>query len=294
MKILVVDDEQAVLDVLRRILEPQGYECAFAASAAGARRLLKGQRFDLLISDILMPGESGLELIQSVADRYPDMCVVVISGADDFQASQAALALGVYGYVVKPFDVKQILITVANALRRQELERRERAYREDLEKAVEARTAELRKAREQLEIRSQDLSEMNSALGVLLKRREEDRSDLEKNMMESVKKRVDPYLERLRMSRLSDAQRRIVGILESNIRELVSPFARELSSSYLGLTPTEVQVADLIKQGKNSKEIAAVLNLSLNTVMTHRYRIRSKLRLLKSKTSLQTFLRSLK
>jgi DNA-binding NarL/FixJ family response regulator len=108
----------------------------------------------------------------------------------------------------------------------------------------------------------------------------------------NAKKAVEPYLEKLKMSKLTDEQQGILSVLEANIREIVSPFVRELSSAYLDLTSTEIQVADLIKQGKATKEIAALLNMSRNTVMTHRFKIRSKLGLLKTGTSLYTFLQS--
>ncbi len=105
---------------------------------------------------------------------------------------------------------------------------------------------------------------------------------------------VRPYLEKLKDSPLNDEQVRYLQIIESNIRDIVSPFIKEISSAYLGLSPTEIQVANLIKQGKTTKEIAAVLNLSINTVMSHRFKIRSKFGLIKIKMNLHTFLQSIR
>jgi DNA-binding CsgD family transcriptional regulator len=83
-------------------------------------------------------------------------------------------------------------------------------------------------------------------------------------------------------------------ILESNLNDIVSSFTRKLSSKYLGLSPMEIQVANLVKEGKQTKEIADMLNLSSNTIISHRYKIRSKLGLKNRKINLRTFLQSLK
>jgi DNA-binding CsgD family transcriptional regulator len=85
----------------------------------------------------------------------------------------------------------------------------------------------------------------------------------------------------------------LVGILESNIKEIVSPFASKISSRFLSLTPTEIQVASLIRDGKTSKEIAALINASENTVRSHRFHIRSKLGIKNKKVNLRSYLQSL-
>ncbi|MBW1959797.1 MAG: helix-turn-helix transcriptional regulator [Deltaproteobacteria bacterium] len=93
---------------------------------------------------------------------------------------------------------------------------------------------------------------------------------------------------------MNDQQTTCLNILESNLNDIVSSFARELSSKYLALSPTEIQVASLIKEGKQTKEIADILNLSTNTIVSHRYKIRSKLGLKNKKVNLRAYLQSLK
>jgi putative two-component system response regulator len=143
-EILVVDDEEQGRSILRRILERQGHHCQLAADALEARRALGSDRFDLVLSDVLMPGESGLELLAHIRADFPYLPVVMISGIGEIDTATRALELGAYGWVTKPFDANQILIALANALIRARLEEQSRAYEDRLERAVVARTVELR------------------------------------------------------------------------------------------------------------------------------------------------------
>jgi len=151
---------------------------------------------------------------------------------------------------------------------------------------VDARTAELN-------AKTRRLEEFNAALKVLLKQREEDRRELEESILHNVKSLIAPYLEKLRKSRLSEDQMTYLTILESHIEELTSPFTKRLSQKYLGLTSLEIQAANLIKEGKTSKEIAETLCVSENTVSSHRFHIRTKLGLRNKKVNLRSYLKSL-
>jgi len=286
VNILVVDDESAVRFLLKQILERNGYACLLAENAREARARMSEQSFHLMLCDIQMPEESGLELARHVLTRTPDTAVVMVTVIEDQETAKEVLDLGVYGYLLKPFDENQLLISVANALRRRELEIKQRDYRHHLENRVEERTAELRTQKKELE-------EVNSAVSVLLRKREEDKASLEENILLNIKQTIQPFLEKLKQSPLSDAQRKILHTLETNIREMASPFVKELSSSYLDLTPTEIRVAGLIKEGRSTKEIADLLCLSRHTITSHRYKIRRKLGLLNKKKNLRSFLHSL-
>jgi two-component system NtrC family sensor kinase len=142
-KILIVDDERPVREILRKLLDSKGYCCALASGAAEAHEYLKTQAVDLILCDIRMPGESGLDLIRQVAQKYPDTAVVMVTAVDDLDESKTALDAGVYGYIVKPFAPNQILISVVNALRRRELEMARRDHLKNLEKMIAERTAKL-------------------------------------------------------------------------------------------------------------------------------------------------------
>ena len=151
----------------------------------------------------------------------------------------------------------------------------------------------VRERTEELEVKTAHLEELNAALKVLLKQREDDKKELENNFMYSVKNLILPYTEKLKKSDLSPRQKVYVEIMESNIEEIVSPFARELSSDYFNLTPTEIRVANLIKQEKTTGEIAEMFNVSESAIIYHRQNIRKKLGLHYKKINLKTHLQSL-
>lgn len=141
--VLVVDDEEKVRLLLSRILRRAGYNVALASDAAQARDMMARDPFDVILCDLTMPGESGMDLARWTIDTYPETAVVIVSVLSDPQMADRALEMGVYGYIPKPFSPETILINVAGALRRRGLEAENRKYREDLEQLVKERTADL-------------------------------------------------------------------------------------------------------------------------------------------------------
>jgi PAS domain S-box-containing protein len=155
----------------------------------------------------------------------------------------------------------------------------------------------LEKAHDDLEQRVKErtvqLEEVNSALRVLLKQRDMDRTELEEKVMLNVKELVVPYAEKLRKN-LTDAKHiAYLNIVESNLNDIISPFAHKLSSRYSSLTPTEIQTAQLIKDGRTTKEIAELLNVSTRTIESHRQNIRVKMGLHAKKANLRSYLLSM-
>jgi putative two-component system response regulator len=142
-EILVVDDDEQGRGVLSRILQGYGYLCHVASDVREARHVLELMRPDLVLSDVRMPSESGIILLEYIRAEFPFLPVVLVSGIEGIDVALGALELGAYGWVSKPFDANQVLIAVANALIRAGLERQSRDYEERLEHAVRNRTAEL-------------------------------------------------------------------------------------------------------------------------------------------------------
>lgn len=150
----------------------------------------------------------------------------------------------------------------------------------------------LQKERE-LKLNTLQLEEANIALKVLLEQREKDKKELEEMVLANVRKLLLPCLERLRNCRLNDRQKIYVDSLESNLQTIVSPFLQRLSNHFSNLTPAEFQVADLVKEGKTTKEIASLMNISERGVEFHRNNIRRKLGLTNAKKNLRTCLMSM-
>jgi PAS domain S-box-containing protein len=153
--------------------------------------------------------------------------------------------------------------------------------------------AALLEREQKLERQAQHLEEVNTALNVLLEHREEEKKKLEENILSNVQKLIFPYIEKVERSPLDDKNKTYIDIIKSNLKELISPFAKTLSSKYSILTSTEIQVADHIKHGRTSKEIASLLNVSVKAVSFHRGNIRRKLGLVKKKINLRSHLQSL-
>jgi len=148
----------------------------------------------------------------------------------------------------------------------------------------------VREKREELNIKTKSLEEVNTALRVLLKRRDEDKAELEEKVLSNVKELVIPFLEKMKNSQLDPKQVAYINILESNLSDIISPFLRNLSIKYINLTPTEIRVAHLVKEGKSTKEIGEVMTLSPRTIETHRKNMRKKLGIEKKKGNLRSHL----
>ena len=153
------------------------------------------------------------------------------------------------------------------------------------------RTEKVLKEREkELKVKTANLEEANAALRVLLRRMEEDKRELEDKIRLNIQQMIQPYLGRLKAAGLSEKHRGHLDRLELNLNEIMSPFTQKLLTEHPRLTPSELQIANLIRQGKSSKEIADELGLSARTVETHRRNMRTKLRIKDKKTNLRSYL----
>lgn len=155
-----------------------------------------------------------------------------------------------------------------------------------MQEELQQKESELLQEREKLE-------ETNTALRVLLRQRDEDKSRLEETVYNNVDRLVLPYIEKLLQGRLADTHRTLAEIADNNLRDIISPFLRTLSSLGLLLTPQEIEVANLVRNGRSSKEIAEIMNLSISGVDFHRKRLRQKLGLANTQKNLRSFLMTL-
>jgi DNA-binding CsgD family transcriptional regulator/predicted lactoylglutathione lyase len=159
--------------------------------------------------------------------------------------------------------------------------------------AIKVAEQALQKSKDDLEIQKRNLEEANIALKVLLRQRDEDKQSLEKKVLSNIKDLVFPYIEKLKRAPLRPKDKTNVEIIETHLNEVISPLMQRLTHLNILLTPQEMQIATLVKDGKSSKEIADVLHISETTVHFHRKNLRNKFGLKNKATNLRSYLMSL-
>lgn len=203
------------------------------------------------------------------------------------------------------------IVTLRDISGQKRIEEELEKYRNQLEELVAERTIELektniklgqeiedrkraeitlKKREKELQSQSNHLEEVNTALKVLLKQREDDKKELGRIVLKNVQELVNPYLQRFTQGRMGTEQKTLAKIIETNINNIVSPFIDKLSSGLAQLTPVEIRVASLVKEGKTNKEIADILLVSKNTILFHRHNIRRKLGIKNKKINLRSHL----
>ena len=183
-------------------------------------------------------------------------------------------------------DVVRVITIIRDITQRKKTEKELKKAHAELERRVRERTRDL-------EIKTKSLEELNTAMRVLLKKREEDKIEVEDNVLTNVKELIEPYFEKINETDLDDHQKAFLSIMESNLKEIISPFTRKMSIRRLNLTPTEIRIANLIRHGSPTKKIAEIMKISPRTVDTHRKNIRRKVGLDKKRANLRSFLLSL-
>jgi PAS domain S-box-containing protein len=233
--------------------------------------------------DLTLGPEEGREpvnvLMTAAGSRDGQDCRVMM--VDVTERRQAAVKLArayeeVEGRVVQR---TRELIESNRALELEVLNRR------TAEESLRAKTVELKD-------KATHLTEANIALKVLLKQREADKEELEQKVLLNINQLIMPYLEKIKRRKLDAKLEAYIDVLESNLNEIVSPFASNLSSRFLRLSHTELEVANLIRQGNTTKDIAEMMHLAESTIDFHRNNIRTKFGIKHKKINLKTFLSS--
>ena len=158
--VLILDDDPFFRKLVCRMLEREGFSFRAAADAQSARELIAAEWISLILCDINLPGQSGLEFVRSLLTHHPTIAVIMVTGLADRKLAEEALSMGVYGYLIKPFEAVQLIITIDNALRRLNVEQQMKDHIKALDHLVRERTNDLhRKVEELEEIRSRTLRE---------------------------------------------------------------------------------------------------------------------------------------
>ena len=260
-RILVVDDDATVNAMATKFLRSSGYECRSTEDPVEAWAMVQKGGFELVISDVQMPGMDGFQLLYEIHRIDRGLDVIIMTGfTNDYTYSDIVKA-GAADFITKPFHLPEFKAKV------------ERIDRE----------LKLRK----------DLQNLNITLEVLLQRAEKETETLSQSIVSNARETILPYIEKLKSLRLPEDAKTYLDLLDSNLSEILSPLTKNLSLSNANISSMEVQVANLVKNGKRNKEIAGILGVSLNTVMTYRFRLRTKLGLKREKVNLKSYLNSI-
>lgn len=272
--------------------EPVTWAKTLADGIAAAR----SSKPHVVLLDLSLPDSEGLATVQAMRTALPGVPIVVLTGDDDNVLAAAALQAGAQDYLVKgQFDhdalgraVRHALVRSALELRLKESEKVLLDSRNHLKEQVGKMSSQLKELRDEFE-------DVNTTLKVLLKNRDMDKSAAQNALVREMSQEVAPFLLKLKKSIRDRKQIRLLGVLENNLQQLASSYGNTNASSLLfwQLTPVELQVASMIKQGLSTKDIATALSLSTETINVHRKHIRKKLGLSSKAINLRSHLASL-
>ncbi|MBU0480981.1 MAG: LuxR C-terminal-related transcriptional regulator [Proteobacteria bacterium] len=250
----------------------------------------RGERFAVAFIDMRMPpGPDGLSTAEQIRELDPEVNIVFVTAytdVDPYEISGRIRPADKFLFLHKPLHHHEI-VQLARALTAKWVaERRLKELNLNLEREVAERTAEI--------------ADINTALKVLLKQRDDDMKRMDRLMEETDEKLLfnvqvmtSPSISSLKESGLNKRQMELVEIIENNLEEIVSPTMKRMSQKGVNFTASELNIANLIKQGKTTKEIAYILNLGTRTVEFHRANIRKKLELTHEKENLKSILLSM-
>jgi DNA-binding CsgD family transcriptional regulator len=149
---------------------------------------------------------------------------------------------------------------------------------------------EKQRSQQVLREKAQDLEEAGKTPNLLLEQQAQEKQRLQENLMLNIVKLLIPLIEKLKKTKMSELQQTYISLIESKINEITSPFYRTMSGEFFGLTPMEIQVADLIKAGRGTKDIAQLIGASTRAIEFHRNNIRKKVGITNKKERLHSFL----
>ena len=292
-RLMLFDDDAVIALQLKKLLMSLGYGVVgIASSGEMAVGMALDLKPDLLLMDIAMAGRmDGIDAVEKMQTSGENIPVIFITAHADQALTERVRDMAPLGYILKPFQDWQIDSVVEISLQKKELSDANKKLQREIEKRE--KTLDVLKEREiDLEEATFDLKETNIAMDVLLSKRDSDREELIDKLMLNFEELIIPYIDKLRLTGLSNKQETYIDIIESNIKESTAPIGKGMSDEYLKLTPTEIQVANLLKQGKTTKSIAEVMGLSPRTIESYRDSIRKKFGLRHKKINLRTFLMS--
>lgn len=261
-EILIVEDETVVAMSIGDALVEMGHiVCGIASSFEQASILASTSDPDLVMMDIKIKGSiDGIETAQKIKELYniPSIFITAYSDQDILERAKLAEPLG---YILKPFKIDELKSVVQIALYKAEMETKIRHMNQKLEAAVIERTKEL-------QAKTNYLRDSNEALCGMLKSREAERRAVEEDMLINIKRYVMPYIELIESEKPTEKILAATAMLKKTLNDIVSPISKTIFAKYINLTPQEIKIAEMIRDGKSTKDIAVLLNIAPSSVST--------------------------
>jgi DNA-binding NarL/FixJ family response regulator len=305
-KILVVEDEAVIALRLQKRLAEMGYDVPDVAYS-GEDAMEKARRIkpDLILMDVMIPGNvDGIEAAKMIKTEL-NIPIVFLTAFSEDKIIERAKQAEPFGYLLKPFQDREIKAAIEVALYKKGMEEKLRKAHIELEQRVKERTTELENAlriinhsekelshrKSTLERLNRELLEVNQALSVLARNIDKEKDALEKNVSQIVNAKIMPIVKGLQKDIYCQKRMADLEVLSHYLNEIVSDSNLNYNI-YPPLTEHEMRVAVMIKNMLTSQKIADMLNISLHTVKTHRKNIRRKLKIQNRKVNLVSYLKS--
>jgi DNA-binding NarL/FixJ family response regulator len=284
-RLLLVAGRDEMARELTDQLREQGYPLAEQAEDwDDALKRVEQEAVDVIMVAARLPG--GVNGVNAAAriKRLTEIPVILVAEYVKKECLEQTKRAQLHGYIMRPFTGSKICAMVELAIYNAHMEQENRAAQHVLQENRQRLEETLRRS-------SKQLQEVNTALKVILEHRDEEKEKLGQQVVNNVKRLVLPALNRLEQTSLDNSQRYWLDVAKAGLGELTSPFITHLSASSLGLTARELEVANLIRQGSTSKNIADMLGITVNSVIFHRQNIRAKLGIKNRKINLTRYLR---
>lgn len=280
VKVLIAHHDRQFVHQIRKMLDTFKYGSDYVTRAGKLLAKMEREPIDLVLLDTHLPDKKGLTLLKTLKRHpvYKGVPVIMLTEEGEEQMMIKCFECGAFDCFCRPLKgavfKARLSLAVTTRTRLTDLKK----LNDELGRRVKKSTA--------------SLEEMNTTLRVLLGKREEDKIKIGENIYVNFKSLIQPLLHQLKNS-LTSKDRAQFDLLESNIKEMISPFSKKLANPLVGLTPTEIQVAALVRNGETNKEIAVLLNKSIRAITSHRESMRLKLGLKNKKINLRTYLMSI-
>ena len=279
--VLIVDDDPFGIIQLQTLLKDSGYKLITASDGASALKTVNRESPDIILLDVVMPQMDGYETCRRLKrnERSEHIPVIFLSGLHSTEEKINAFEAGGVDYITKPFSEKEVLIRLQTHL--------------TLHLVNKRLLHELENRDEELQHQESKVQNTSTALRVLLSAIEEEKKELAERVQFKAEKFIFPKITELATEENPDKKEVLLESIVSTFQELTKPFVPGGLELRKNLSPTEIQIVNLIKQGKATKEIADFCNISVSTIASHRKMIRKKLNITNTKVNLYTYLNSL-